>query len=603
MLIFCVITGSVQPAVVEGEIKTQNGIIKGTRCKESPEAPVIAFLGIPYAAPPVGNLRFRRPKPYEGPYPSGIYNATDYGPMCAQGSNDMYAITEDCLYLNVWIPRSANISHPSLPVRVYIHGGGFYRGTAVPAWAGHFSGCMAAYETNAITVNMSYRLGFLGFLALPELAEEDERGSSGNYGLQDTREALRWVQKNIHYFGGDARQVLLHGNSAGASAVYWHMLAPESAGLFRSLIISSGAGDFWFSTLSDARFLAEYLTHAVNCTTASLPAQNNSSRLHCLRSRSSMQILQAQPGVTLIQDQFSWKFIRPAIDGVELLDRPSRLIRKGLYNRAPLAVGATDNDGNYQAEYIRDDNNELSEWDDLVVPVFGPLAGVLRKQYSAERYSSDTRALGDLVTDWFYQCQCRKLAIELDKVGDPPYVYEWSASRANDSHAELYGVYHESDLPYVMGWAGTTVSSGDDQDRNLSLFVSKAWTEFASSGLPLDPAWKKWNVKRTEAYVFSKDEANRGMALHDWTWRCVVFDVWENLYWQSKGALLPGLEQDSHLTTLPDNIFSFLESSAVGRISLSRRSHLLLLTVWTIILAGFLLGTVVNAALGSALWF
>ena len=221
------------PAV--NQVKTVNGIVAGTTEKSG----IRAFKGLPFAAPPVGNLRWREPQPVKNW--QGVRQATQFGPRAMQlavfgdmgfRSNDM---NEDCLYLNVWTP--AKTSKEQLPVLVYFYGGGFVAGDGSEA---RYDGeSMAKRGIVAVTVN--YRLGVFGFMAHPELTKESPNKASGNYGYLDQAAALRWVKQNIAAFGGDPNKVTIAGESAGSISVSAQMASPLSKNLFRGAIGESGA--------------------------------------------------------------------------------------------------------------------------------------------------------------------------------------------------------------------------------------------------------------------------------------------------------------------------------------------------------------------------
>ena len=215
-------------------------------CRRSDGA-VVSFKGVPFAAPPVGQLRWRAPKAV-GPW-KGTLKADHFGASCIQGPNNellpwtkefMYVtpVSEDCLFLNIWTPKAASAGRAKLPVLVYIHGGAFASGSGdVPVYDGE-----ALARTGMVIVTINYRLGVLGFLAHPKLTAESEHRSSGNYGLLDQIEALRWIKGNIGAFGGDAARVTIAGQSAGAMSVADLLASPLAKGLFSAAIADSGIG-------------------------------------------------------------------------------------------------------------------------------------------------------------------------------------------------------------------------------------------------------------------------------------------------------------------------------------------------------------------------
>src|SRR6266550_1498011 len=223
-------------AVAQDRVKTANGIIEGSSEQSSG---IRVFKGVPFAAPPVGGLRWQPPQPVKSW--KGVRKADQFGPRCMQRPifGDMgfrsNGMSEDCLYLNVWTPAKSSIER--LPVLVYFYGGGFVAGDGSEA---RYEGeSMARKGIVALTVN--YRLGVFGFLAHPELTKESPRHASGNYGLLDQNAALRWVQKNIAAFGGDPKKVTIAGESAGSIAVSAQMASPLSKDLIAGAIGESGA--------------------------------------------------------------------------------------------------------------------------------------------------------------------------------------------------------------------------------------------------------------------------------------------------------------------------------------------------------------------------
>jgi para-nitrobenzyl esterase len=229
----CAVAKDMQIGSESGIVKTDAGYLSGTN-----ETDIRAYLGIPYAAPPTGYLRWRPPaavKPWEG-----IRQAKEFVPACPQlvkGSSENQGLgnmSEDCLYLNVWAP--AKSPEEKLPVMVFIHGGAFVRGAgSLPLYNGS-----ALARKGVVVVTLNYRLGALGFLTHPELAKESPNNTSGNYGLLDQQAALRWVQNNIAAFGGDPAYVTVFGESAGAVSVISLLASPQSKGLYSQAIVESG---------------------------------------------------------------------------------------------------------------------------------------------------------------------------------------------------------------------------------------------------------------------------------------------------------------------------------------------------------------------------
>src|SRR5579859_4409534 len=221
---------------VAGQVKTDAGSVEGS---PSADGKVQIFKGIPYAAPPIGALRWKEPQPVASW--KGVRKATEYGARCMQGNvfGDMVfrdaGPSEDCLYLNVWTPNTS--ADAKLPVMVWIYGGGFQAGaTSEPRQDGE-----ALAHRGVVIVSMNYRLGIFGFFSHPELTKESDRHASGNYAFMDQVAALQWVQKNIAAFGGDPRCVTVFGDSAGAASLSNLMGSPQARGMFQRAIAESGA--------------------------------------------------------------------------------------------------------------------------------------------------------------------------------------------------------------------------------------------------------------------------------------------------------------------------------------------------------------------------
>ncbi|KUI64915.1 Lipase 4 [Cytospora mali] len=300
---------------------TKNGTYQGRYLTEWDQH---AFLGMPYAQPPVGDLRFRWPRPVNSSF-DGSRDASEYGHSCMQYHSN-FNISEDCLTLNVIRPAG---NHSNLPVLVWNYGGGLYAGsTADPQY--NLSGIVKVSQDMGqpiIAVDMNYRLGMWGFLQTPALVAE----GSSNAGLLDQRLALQWIQENIAAFGGDPDRVVLWGESAGAQSIAYHLMSYDGRddGLFRGAIMESGG-----PTGAQVQDLAYYtvpvenLTLAVGCSSAK-------DQLACLRGLDTATLFAAAPTQV-------WN---PLIDGVFLTGYPSTLIREGKYNAMPLLTGTNTDEG------------------------------------------------------------------------------------------------------------------------------------------------------------------------------------------------------------------------------------------------------------------
>ena len=297
------------PAIV-----TQSGPLKGVVVGNISE-----FLGIPYAAPPVGNLRWTPPQPF-GQW-KGLLDASSFGNVCTQGGSG----SEDCLFLNIYVPnfkKNANKHHGAMPVMFWIHGGGLTAG------AGSGYDPTPLVEQGVIVVTINYRLGYLGFFA--QTALDSEGHDAGNYGLMDQQFAMHWVQNNIAAFGGDPSNVTIFGESAGGHSVYSNLASPTAAGLFAHAIAESG------SYLMFDNFVQSIVTLPVGETTGSglVPGGNSvatglgCSTAACLRAVSNTTLVGVQPGT-----------LYAFVDGTLLTMTPQQAFATGNFNRVPVIAG------------------------------------------------------------------------------------------------------------------------------------------------------------------------------------------------------------------------------------------------------------------------
>jgi para-nitrobenzyl esterase len=308
------------------QVRTESGIVEGTT---STDGKIHIFKGIPFAAPPVGALRWKEPQPVSSW--EGIRKTTEFGARCMQGRiyNDMVfrdpGPSEDCLYLNVWTPAASAAA--KLPVMVWIFGGGFQAGaTSEPRQDGE-----KLAHKGVVIVSMNYRLGIFGFFSHPELTKESPHHASGNYGLLDQAAALDWVHKNIAAFGGDPGKVTIFGESAGSFSVSAQMASPVSKNLFQQAIGESGA--FFGRTLS-AKSLAES-----EKADAKFGESIGAGSLEALRAMPAQQLLDAA-----LKEKNTVRFA-PNIDGYFLPASPSEIYAKGDQARVPLLAGWNHDEG------------------------------------------------------------------------------------------------------------------------------------------------------------------------------------------------------------------------------------------------------------------
>ena len=452
-----------------------------------------AFLGIPYAAPPVGNLRWQPPQP---PQPwTAVLDASEFRSSCPQnpGPFGLASTNEDCLYLNVYTPPVATpVGLQSLPVMVWLHPGAFQVGDSggqIPT---------EILDRGVVVVTLNYRLGVLGWLAHPALTGESPDATSGNYGLQDQQAALRWVQSNIARFGGDPGNVTIFGESAGGVSVHAHMISPQSAGLFHRGIVQSGAYAMTFPTLATAEAQGVAFANQVGCT---------SQDLACLRGLSVATILQNQ-------NPLPSAFV-PRKDGEVLPLSPREAFATGAFHHVPVIEGSTHDEFSlFVATTFFFRNPPLPPtltYEQRIAILLGvpaTVASIIAAQYPLANYSTQFEALTAIGTDSVFACNSL-LAMSLLAPQVATFGYEF-----DDPNAPMgalppvpgfsYGAYHGSELQYLFDVRRTQPAPDlDPSQEQLADAMQSYWTDFASAGNPNSsdtPAWPQ-HVTLTAATV------------------------------------------------------------------------------------------------------
>jgi len=428
-----------------------------------------SFLGIPYAAPPVAARRWQ--PPVAPAAWSGRRLVRDFQPHCAQPQSffGSQSGTEDCLYLNVFTPKTPG-PHP---VMVWIHGGAFYLGQS----NSYIPTRLVAQDMVVVTFN--YRLGPLGFMAHPALSAA-QGGRSGNYGLMDQQAALRWVQDNIEAFGGDKSNVTIFGESAGGFSVHAHLAAPASAGLFHKAIIMSGA----YHIATPQPTLAE----AEAANTAALEDDCPSPQtLECLRSQPASALLNA---FTLAYPAG----IVPPVDGDVLPTRVQAALAAGTYNKVPVMQGSNHDEWRlFVGEAELRNGTPLTEAayrPTIEATLGGPtMADVAQAAYPVAAYPSPSEALGAFGTDLVFACTARISNRLQANAGATVYAYEFNDATApsmlpgGDALSFPSGAAHISELSYLFDMRPLNASQ-----QALADAMAGYWTRFARSGNPNDAA-------------------------------------------------------------------------------------------------------------------
>lgn len=455
-------------------VTIDTGQLRGARAED-----VLVFRGIPYAAPPTGELRWRPPQPPVAW--TGIRSAQDYGPMCSQPRSamlwfELIDLSEDCLTLNVQTPDSRPAE--PLPVMVWIHGGGFSQGTANLA---SLNGASIPRK-GVVLVTVNYRLAVFGFLAHPSLAIADASiddsidDTVGNYGLLDNVAALEWVQRNISAFGGDPTRVTIFGESAGADVVNYLMVMPASRGLFQQAISQSSSVGMAPAPRLDRRagFNAP-AEQIANSYIANLDLPDTADLSTALRVLSTDELLAAMGE----RDRFT-----PVVDGRVLPDQPGLLFAAGLQHKVPYITGSN----NWEASLGRQIGGGFA-------PAFAaklvPAADKTRLYPELQGEQLDDAIFGDLVI----LSHSRFVANQIRAAGVPVYSY-YMTYVASDRRQRQPGVAHTDDIAFVMGTldAEKDLAAITPQDRAVSQLLTDYWVQFARTGNPNAPGLPEWPV-------------------------------------------------------------------------------------------------------------
>jgi len=455
-------------------IATDAGVVVGQA-----RVGVREFLGIPFAAPPVGDLRWRAPAPV-APW-SSPRDATRRGNACLQLDGDQRAPeSEDCLVLNVWAPP---VAASAAPVLVWIHGGAFYQGSGNDDL---YDGAGLAARTGAIVVTINYRLGPLGWLSHRALARELGRATSPSIALLDQRAALTWVQRNAAAFGGDPARVTIFGESAGAWSVCAQLASPSSRGLYAGAIMQSGAcDDALYFEPAVAQAQGDALAAALGCT--------EPDPLPCLRGQPAEALVHALPMKrgSILQPGASWG---PVVDGVELPARPLAAMRAGTALAVPLLIGANRDEGTLHVRGF--DEVTTADLVDFVGTSFG--TGAVEPVLARYQRADPKASLDAIINDGVFGCQARRVARTLAARGVPVFLYQFTHPLADPRVHEL-GATHSIDLFFVFGNVSLGFGITDDE-RPLSWTMMDAWGAFARTGDPTTPAlaWPRYDLARDQ---------------------------------------------------------------------------------------------------------
>jgi para-nitrobenzyl esterase len=454
------------------------------------------FLGIPYAAPPVGALRWRAPQPV-APW-TDVRDATQPGNGCVQKIPivNLAIGSEDCLFVNVVAPNppptGTGIGASKLaPVMVWIHGGGFTTGDG-RQYTGSTEGGVIAGTAAAVVVSLNYRLGQFGFLAHRALSSEDAaHPGSGDYGLEDQIAALRWVQRNIAAFGGDPHNVTIFGESAGGWSVCIHLVSPEATGLFQHAIVESGLCVQPLNELGAAEQQGERFADALGCSGAP-------DVLACMRAKSADDVRAAlPPDPNFAFTPGVWGNYFPVVDGRILPQQVAALLAQGSVQRVPLLIGSNGDEGTLFVA-LSHDNLGMPLMPDqyrdrLLHLVNGNAAAAdaIEARYPLANYPTPGAALAAAFGDGFLACPTIASA-ELAAPLMPTYLYQFTYPDAGFSLPlpVALGAFHSAEVQFVFGVPASRPFTADEEE--LSHQMLRYWTRFAASGDPNGGSAASW---------------------------------------------------------------------------------------------------------------
>jgi len=465
-------------------VKTDAGQISGT---DNGDASVHIFKGIPFAAPPVGNLRWKAPQPVA--HWSGIKACTDFSKMPMQGKPNEFGVytreflikdeplSEDCLYLNVW--SGAKTPSEKRPVIVWIYGGGFVSGgTNVPIYDGE-----ALAKKGVILVSINYRVGIFGFFAHPELTKESPNHTSGNYGLMDQLAALKWVKKNIAAFGGDPDNVTIAGQSAGSYGVNYLVASPLAKGLFKGAIAESGAHMVPGSGVT----LAE----------AEQSGLKTAEALHA----GSLADLRKLPAEELLkQNNF-----RPIVDGYFLPQVPADIFAANKENQVPLLTGWNEDDA------FIGTLKSAADYTAGIQKRFGDKAAEFLKLYPGNTDAEAQRSQINMSRDGMFGVQNFTWAnTQSAKNRAKVYLYRFTRRMPATEDFKKYGAFHTGEVGYVFNNLKFLNRPFEPLDQQLADVISSYWVNFAESGNPNGPglpAWPAYNSNGNQTMILGDKPA------------------------------------------------------------------------------------------------
>lgn len=470
---WCMVLAGALPAVgaLRQPVRTQQGLLEGVPGRDGS---ITVFRGVPYAAPPVGEMRWRAPKPPAAW--EGVRKAEKFSPACIQNivherkpwTREFMAhdtVSEDCLYLNIWTP--ARKAKAKLPVFVYIHGGGFNEGSgSVPVYDGE-----GLAKKGVVMVTINYRLSVFGFFAHPELTEESGRGAAGNYGLLDCLAALEWIRDNIAAFGGDPGRVTVAGQSAGSMAVHALVASPLAKGLLHRAIAESGGSAV--GGVSRTRAEAEQAG-------VQFAQQRGAASLAALRAMTPGQLMAPVAGVPGVR-------FGVVIDGALLPAPIDEIVAQGKQSDVPFIAGGNADEGGA----VPNPTISLEAFRSAAEKRFGEDAAEFLKLYPAatdqEAGQANNAASRDQQRMSLYRWTEARAKTSKAKL----YTYFWNHVMPGPEAAK-YGAFHTSEVPYALNTLSMSERPFTAADHRIADTMSSYWANFAKKGNPNGKGLPRW---------------------------------------------------------------------------------------------------------------
>jgi para-nitrobenzyl esterase len=494
---------------VNQPVKVTGGTVTGAPGRE---ASISVYKGIPFAAPPTGDRRWKEPGPVV-PW-SGTKAATAFGPSCIQSivqerkpwTYEFMAhneISEDCLHVNVW--TGAKSATEKRPVFVYIYGGGFTEGsTAVPAYDGE-----GLAKKGVVVVTANYRVGILGFFVHPELTKESPNHASGNYGLLDQVAALKWVRDNIAAFGGDPSRVTIAGQSAGGMSVHSLIASPLAKGLFHRAIVQSGGSSVGGGAINmRAQTLADVEASGVKFAQA-----KGAASLADLRAMSWQKVVEPLPapaaGAGGAPGGGGLRF-STIVDGYMLPASAREVVAQGKHNDVPVLTGA--NLGELGGISGAQAAVTVASFTERARRTYGPMADQFLKLYPATTDEQAAKAQADSAKDQSLVSMYLWAQERAKTSKTPAYTYLWDHALPGPD-ADRYGAFHTSEVPYVLNTLYMSDRPFTDKDRAIADMMSSYWANFATSGNPNGKGLPAWNPTGAEHVVMEVGDKTAAIAL------------------------------------------------------------------------------------------